>query len=111
VSLTESGLDTIATLKELRNLRLNGVAISPRGLEKLKGLSKLERLDLQACARINDDAVPLLEAMQALKILDVTAAAVTEKGLGELRKTKPGLQVVATAFRPGQPAMPNGPAN
>jgi Leucine-rich repeat (LRR) protein len=111
VSLTESGLDTISTLKDLRHLRLNGVAISPRGLEKLKGLGKLERLDLQACVRINDDAIPMLESMPALRVLDVTAAAITEKGLGELRKAKPGLQVVASAFRPGQPAMPNGPAN
>jgi internalin A len=111
VSLTESGLDTISTLKELRHLRLNGVAISPRGLQKLKGLNKLERLDLQACNRINDDALPPLESLPALKVLDVTAAAITEKGQAELRKAKPGLQVIATAFRPGQPAMPNGPAN
>jgi len=111
VSLTESGLDTIATLRDLRHLRLNGVTISPRGLGKLKGLGKLERLDLQACVRINDDAIPMLESMPALRVLDVTAAAMTEKGLGELRKAKPGLQVVASAFRPGQPAMPNGPAN
>ncbi len=83
VSLTESGLDTIATLKDLRHLRLNGVAISPRGLETLKGLSKLERLDLQACVRINDDALPVLESLPALRILDVTAARYDRKGLGE----------------------------
>ncbi len=111
VSLTESGLDSISTLKNLRHLRLNGVAISPRGLEKLKGLGKLERLDLQACARINDDAVPVLESLPALKVLDVSAAAMSEKALGELRKTKPGLEVVASAFQPAKPAMPNGPAN
>jgi Leucine-rich repeat (LRR) protein len=111
VSLTDSGLDSIATLKDLRHLRLNGVVISPRGLEKLKGLSKLDRLDMQACGRINDDAVPVLEAMPSLKILDVTADGMTEKGLGELRKAKPRLQIVASGFKPGQPAMPNGPAN
>jgi Leucine-rich repeat (LRR) protein len=111
VSLTDSGLDAIATLKDLRHLRLNGVVISPRGLEKLKGLSKLDRLDLQACTRINDDAIPVLEALPSLKVLDVTAAAVTDQGLGQLRQAKPRLQVVASGFKPGQPAMPNGPAN
>jgi internalin A len=111
VSLTESGLDTIATLKDLRHLRLNGVAISPRGVQKLKVLSKLERLDLQACVRINDDAVTPLESLPALRVLDVTAAGISEKGLAELRKSKPGLQLIASGFRPGAPAMPNGPAN
>src|SRR5262249_8078548 len=44
VSLTESGLETIATLRGLEHLRLNGLGISPRGLEKLNGLTKLKRL-------------------------------------------------------------------
>ena len=111
VSLTESGLEAISTLKELRHLRLNGVAVSARGLEKVKGLRKLERLDLQACTRVNDDALPVLESMPALRVLDVTASAMTDKSLAELRKMKPGLQVLASSFRPGQPALPNGPAN
>lgn len=111
VSLTESGLDAIATLKDLRFLRLNGEAISARGLEKLKGLSKLERLDLQSCPRVNDDALPLLESFPALRILDVTASAMSEKAVAALRQAKPQLQVVATSFRPGDPANPNGPAN
>jgi internalin A len=111
VSLTESGLDSIATLKDLRHLRLNGVAISPRGLEKLKGLGKLERLDLQACARINDDAVPVLESLPVLRMVDVSGAAMSDKAQGDLRKARPGLQVVASGFHPSKPAMPNGPAN
>jgi hypothetical protein len=46
-----------------------------------------------------------------LRIVDVTASKVTEKSIAELRKSKPQLQVIAGAFRPGAPAMPNGPAN
>jgi internalin A len=111
VSLTESGVDAIATLKDLRRLRLNGETISARGLEKLKILSKLERLDLQGCMRVNDDALPLLESFPALKLVDVTASAMSEKAVTELRKAKPAMQVVASGFRPGDPAMPNGPAN
>jgi len=111
VSLTESGMDAISTLKELHHLRLNGVAVSARGLEKLKSLRKLERLDLQSCARINDDALPVLEAFQALRVLDVTASAMTEKSVADLRRAKPGMQVLASTVRFGQPANPNGPAN
>jgi Leucine-rich repeat (LRR) protein len=111
VSLTESGIDAISTLKDLRHLRLNGVAISTRGLERLKGLSKLERLDLQACPRVSDDAMAFLVSLPALRVLDVTASAITAETVSKLRKAKPGLQVIATGFRPGDPAMPNGPAN
>lgn len=56
LSLTESGMDSIAVLKDLRELRLGGTAIAARGLEKLKGLQKLELLNLQGCKRIADDA-------------------------------------------------------
>lgn len=111
VSLTESGLDSLSTLKDLRHLRLNGVAISARGLEKLKGLHRLERLDLQACPRVNDDTVPVLESLPGLRVVDVTASAITEKSLSALRKARPGLQVIASSFRPRDPANPNGPAN
>jgi internalin A len=111
VSLTESGLDAIATLKDLRQLRLNGETISVRGLERLKGLSRLERLDLQGCTRVTDDALPLLEAFSGLRVVDVTASAMTEKSVTALRKAKPALQVIASSFRPGDPANPNGPAN
>jgi internalin A len=111
VSLTESGLDSIATLRDLRRLRLNGVPVSARGLEKLKALNKLERLDLQACARLSDDAVPVLKSFPALRVLDVTASGLTGKAVSALQSAKPGLQVVTTSFRPASPAMPNGPAN
>ena len=111
VSLTESGLDAIATLKNLRSLRLNGEAVSARGLERLKTLTRLERLDLQACPRLNDDVVPILASLPSLRIVDLTASKVTEQSLAELRKSKPQLQVIAASFRPGAPAMPQGPAN
>ena len=111
VSLTESGLDAIATLKNLRSLRLNGEAVSARGLEKLKTLTRLERLDLQGCPRLNDDVVPILASLPALRIVDLTASKVTEQSLAALRKSKPQLQVIAASFRPGAPAMPHGPAN
>jgi Leucine-rich repeat (LRR) protein len=111
VSLTEPGLEIIATLEDLRELRLNGMSVGPRGREKLKSLSKLERLDLQSCSRINDDAVAILQSLPALHVVDVSAAGPTEKGLNELRNSRPGLRIIASRFQPTNPAMPNGPAN
>jgi Leucine-rich repeat (LRR) protein len=111
VSLTESGLETIATLRELQHLRLNGLSISARGLNQLAGLTKLNRLDLQSCSRINDDAVPILKMFPALRVADLSAAAVSERGIAELRSARPNLRIIRSAFHATKPAMPNGPAN
>lgn len=94
ISLTEQGLDAITTLKELRELRLDGMPVTARWLEKLKTLDKLERLSLQGCKRVGDDAAPLLATWSALRVLDVKGTAVTEKGLAELRRAKPKTQLL-----------------
>ena len=89
VSLTGPGVDAIATLKNLRHLRLSGTLITARGLEKLKGLKALERLDLLGCQRVSDDAVPILAGLPGLKIVDLTATAISKQGLAALHKAKP----------------------
>ncbi|MFN0108142.1 MAG: leucine-rich repeat domain-containing protein [Blastocatellia bacterium] len=88
ISLTEQGLDSITTLKELRELRLDGMPVTARWLEKLKPLTKLERLSLQGCKRMGDDAVPILAAWPMLRVLDLKGTAMTEKGVEDLRRTK-----------------------
>lgn len=94
ISLTELGLDTIITLKELRELRLDGMPVTARWLEKLKALVKLERLSLQGCKRVGDDGAALLGAWPALRELNLKGTAVTEKGLADLRRTKPAVQIL-----------------
>lgn len=94
ISLTESGLEAIATLKDLRELRLDGLPVTARLLEKLKPLAKLERLSLQGCKRLGDDAASVLAALPALRVLDVKGSAMTEKGLAELRQAKPKVQIL-----------------
>jgi hypothetical protein len=48
--LTDAGMQAIATVTELRELRLSGTAVTSRGLALLAPLPKLERLSLQAAA-------------------------------------------------------------
>jgi hypothetical protein len=108
--MTEIGLDAILTLKELRELRLGctGVGIgaegtrlatapnmniSSRWIEKMKSLPKLERLRLQSCIRVNDDAVAALAAIPSLREIDLKGTSVTEKGIAALRAARPDLQV------------------
>jgi Leucine-rich repeat (LRR) protein len=93
ISLTESGLDAITTLKELRELRLDGAPVSARWLEKLKTLNKLERLSLQECKRLGDDVAPLLASWPSLLILDLKGTSMTEKGVADLRLTKPNARI------------------
>jgi len=92
VSLTELGLGALTTLRGLRELRLDGMPVSARWLEKLKPLDKLERLSLQGCRRLGDDAALVLASWPSLRVLDLKGTAVTEKGLADLRHAKPGAQ-------------------
>jgi hypothetical protein len=99
VGLTDIGLDPIATLVELRELNVSGSPISSRGLERLRGLEKLERLNLLACKRVTDDAVPALAAMPGLKWVELKDTSVTEHGFSALRKAKPGLVIAGDPSR------------
>ncbi len=93
ISLTEQGLESITTLKELRELRLDGMPVTPRWLEKLKALNKLERLNLQGCKRLGDEAAPLLASWQSLRVVDLTGTSLTANGIAELRRAKPNAQI------------------
>jgi Leucine-rich repeat (LRR) protein len=105
ISLTDLGIDAIATLKELKELRLNGMTVSARSLGKLKTLRKLERLSLQLCRRVGDDAAPVLASMPSLRVLDLKGTAMTEKGLAVLKAAKPEAQVLHGSWEP--PRMPS----
>lgn len=94
VSLTEPGLEAIATLKNLQHLRLGGTLVSARGLGLLHDLSKLEELDLHHCARIGDDAIPILAAIPALRFVDLTGTKVTAAGAAKLRQSKLKCRIV-----------------
>ncbi len=102
VSLSETGLDTIDTLKRLRWLRLNGTLVAARGLERLKDLAMLERLDLERCKRVGDDAVPVLAAFHSLHTVDLTGTAFTQKGLAALRQAKPDCKILAVQSAGGE---------
>jgi len=94
VSITEAGIDSLATLKELRELRMTGTPVSGRWLEKLKGLQKLERLELQDTRRLGDDAVATLASFSNLKWLDLKGSTLTDKGIADLRRQMPKCQVI-----------------
>lgn len=97
ISLTDLGVSAIASLKNLRELRLDGMAVSGRSLEKFKTLTKLEVLSLRRCTRVSDDAAVLLSSWPTLKAIDVSGTAISAEALASLRQAKPAARVFAGA--------------
>jgi len=107
IAMSEQGLGAVLTLKNLKELRFGCVSIgvgiegqklaevsvlsvTSKWLEEMKPLTKLERLKLQGCNKINDDSIATLIAMPNLREVDLQGTAVTEKGAARLRAAKPG---------------------
>jgi Leucine-rich repeat (LRR) protein len=105
--IPEETLKAIAELKDLRVLYLGFSTITKDGLRTLGSLDKVEKLGLQGCSRIDDASLAELAKWKGLKYLDVQEAPVTEKGLAELRKAKPGIQILSGGTPPDPPAPYN----
>ena len=110
IRMSDVGLGAILALKELRDLRfgctslnvgiegatfaqVSATSVTTGWLEKMKALPKLENLKLQGCDRVDDDSIPALAALPALRQVDLKGSGVTEKGLAALKAAKPGIQV------------------
>jgi Leucine-rich repeat (LRR) protein len=106
IAMSNTGLQAVLTLKNLRELRfacvstsvgiegsklgeVSTLSVTEKWLEQLKSLTGLERLKLQGCGRIDDEAVAVLIAMPSLREVDLKGTAVTEKGADMLRAAKP----------------------
>ncbi len=105
--IPEETLRAIAELKDLRVLYLGFSAITADGLRTLGSLDKVEKLGVQGCSRVDDIALAELAKWKSLKYLDVQEAAVTEKGLAELRKDNPGIKILSGGTPPDAPAPYN----
>jgi len=110
IAMSDVGLEAVLTLKDLRELRfacnpigvgiegakfadVSLLTVTPKWPQRMKSLSKLERLKLQGCNRIDDDAIQALIEMPALREADLQGTAVTAKGAAALRTAKPGIVV------------------
>jgi len=123
ISMSDRGLEALLTLTELRELRfgcttlgvgregmrfatVNMMSVTARWLEKMKALTKLERLKLQGCDRVDDEAMNVLAGFPSLKEVDLKGSGVTDKGISTLRAAKPNVRIysgpweaAAAAFR------------
>jgi len=111
ISMSDVGLQALLTLKNLRELRfgctsygvgvegqrfatVSAMAVTPRWLESMKpAFSKLERLTLQGCNKVDDEGASILATFPSLREVDLKGTAVTEKGLAALRAAKPKIVI------------------
>ncbi|MEZ5352434.1 MAG: hypothetical protein R2762_07340 [Bryobacteraceae bacterium] len=124
ISMSDKGLEALLTLKELRELRfgctslgvgiegtrfatVSAMSVTARWLEQMKAFSKLERLKLQGCDRVDDDAMHVLAAFPSLEWVDLKGTAVTEKGVEILRAAKPKIRVYTGAWEAPSAAFRN----
>jgi Leucine-rich repeat (LRR) protein len=94
VTISDAGTQSIATVSELRELRMEGRGVTARGLEALKPLRKLERLNLQGCKRLRDDAAAVLASMKGLRVLDLKDSSLSDQAVGKIRSSLPDCQVL-----------------
>lgn len=100
VSFTQSGLEAIASLKDLKRLRLQGTLMTARALETIKNLPRLEQLDLHDCAQVGDDAIPVLSAMRTLRWLDMSGTKLSSAGFAKLQLERPDCRILHAAAAP-----------
>lgn len=110
VNMTEVGLEAIVSLTQLRELRfgcnsigvgseetrfatVSAMSVTPARLQRMKALTKLQRLKLEGCDRIDDEAAAILATFPTLEEVDLKGTAVTAKGLATLRAARPKLRV------------------
>lgn len=106
--MLDSAVAAIAALQELRVLKLGHSNIDVRGLRQLAKLGKVEKLGLECCPRVDDEAIKELLAWKNLKYLDLQETKVTEAGVAALQAAKPGMRLLSGPF--SKPATPESRA-
>jgi internalin A len=97
-AMQDSVVSMIAGLQALRTLKLGHSDVDSRGLSKLAALERVEKLGLECCPRVNDEALQKLAAWKGLKYLDVQETKVTQTGVASLQAARPGIRILSGPF-------------
>jgi Leucine-rich repeat (LRR) protein len=103
-TMREDLVRAIAELKSLRVIKLGYSNISADGLRMLSGLDKVEKLGLEACAKIDDTSLATLAGWKSLKYLDLQESRFTDRGLEGLRRARPDLALLSSPAESTQPS-------
>lgn len=106
IAMSDTGLDAILALKQLRELRfgctfvgvgvegnrfatVSAMNITTRWLERIQTLPKLETLRVQGCQKVDDESLAVLASFPSLREVDLKGTSVTDKGLAMFKAAKP----------------------
>jgi internalin A len=96
--MRDDAVSAIASLQDLRVLKLGYSNIDSRGLASLAVLPKVERLGLECCQRVNDEALQALLNWKRLRFLDVQETEVTQAGVAAFQNSRPGVRILSGPF-------------
>ncbi len=86
--VTDAGLKTVAAMKNLKELHLEGTTIGDAGLDHLKGLAELEYLNLYN-TKVTDAGLAKLASLSKLKAIYLWQSGVTKAGVAALKAKLP----------------------
>jgi hypothetical protein len=92
--LTARAVEAISSLKQLRVLRLGHLRFPAKSLPVLKSLENVERLGLEFCPEVTDDALPHLASWKSLRLVDLHGTKVTAAGVTSLREQRPDCKIL-----------------
>ncbi len=90
--ISAEGCKQLTKLPNLTSLTLGFSTIDDRGLKELANAKQLQSLDLQGCPNITDNGAQYICQLKNLSNLDLAGTKVTERGIGEIRKSLPLLK-------------------
>jgi uncharacterized membrane protein/mono/diheme cytochrome c family protein len=91
-AVTDAGMASVASCKNLRVLKLNGTAVGDAGVLALVGLKHLQRLNVYG-TQVGDSSIDAIERMPALTHVYLWDTKVTRLGLDTLRVARPSMNV------------------
>lgn len=92
--LTDAGLAQLQAFPRLRELDLHkSQYISDKGLESLKSLTGLNKLEI-SYTRVTDQGIDHLTALKSLKLLYLTGTRVSGEGLKKLKAGLPNCEIL-----------------
>lgn len=92
VALTDDGVKPLQGLTNMEWLNLDNTQVTDAGLKYLKDMHKLEFLHLGSTP-VSNAGLPALEGLTSLKELTITRTAVSAEGVKELQKKLPNTKI------------------